>query len=394
MLQNLNDITFLVGNKENIEKIRYVPAREVFEEDIIKFLADLSDRLLKSKVARQYSDVMAFAFWIRKASLENTAKIYENEVRIGRGVVFHISPSNIPIQFAVSLVYAMVSGNASIIRISNKEFEQVNILCHEINELLLGQYKIFRPYINIIRYNHNNDITTLFSDMCDARIIWGGNRTIETISNIALPPRAVELKFADRFSIMVIQADNYIEMNHEDVARDFYMDTFFVDQNACSSPRVVIWTGNKIEIAKKIFWNSIQKIVEEKYEYKEISGCEKLLKFTLLASKDRNIRMLKKNNKLVIVKVEKLYPELLNYKGNCGYFFEYETQDLEEVIQILNKQCQTIVSCGVDPKDIRKMIVKSGIYGGDRVVKCGHALDLSFVWDGYDMVRELSRIIM
>ena len=52
------------------------------------------------------------------------------------------------------------------------------------------------------------------------------------------------------------------------------------------------------------------------------------------------------------------------------------------------------MSCGVDAKDIRKMIVKSGIHGGDRVVKCGHALDLSFVWDGYDMVRELSRIIM
>ena len=40
------------------------------------------------------------------------------------------------------------------------------------------------------------------------------------------------------------------------------------------------------------------------------------------------------------------------------------------------------------------MIIEMGVCGGDRVVDVGHALDLSFFWDGYDMVRELSRIIL
>ena len=57
-------------------------------------------------------------------------------------------------QFAVSLVYALIAGNASIIRVSDKEFEQVDILCKAINELLEHDYKTLVPYINVIRYGN------------------------------------------------------------------------------------------------------------------------------------------------------------------------------------------------------------------------------------------------
>lgn len=394
MHQNLNDITFLVGNKKDLSQIKSISVFKIFDNVIIDFLADLSKYLLNDKSIKKYPDIIAYAFWIRRVSLEKEANNYNKEERLGRGVAFHIAPSNIPVQFAVSLVYALLSGNASIIRVSEKNFEQVNILCEVINKILTRDYKMLIPYINIIRYKHNEEITSYLTSICDARIIWGGNDTISYMNKIPVPPRAVELKFADRYSIMVIDSDSYLKMDKNVIANDFYMDTYWVDQNACSSPRIIIWTGKKVEEAKNIFWNLIQEIVEQKYEYKDIAGSEKLLKFTLLAAKDKNIRMKKKNNKLIRVEVEKLYPELLEYKGNSGYFLEYTAKNIIEILPIIIKQCQTIICCGIDKNSVKKMVIENGVYGCDRIVDVGHALDLSFKWDGYDIIRELSRIIL
>lgn len=394
MLQNFKDISFLVGDKEKLGNIKNVPVLPIFDEKTVDFLAELSNVLLRCPEAKRYPDVISFAFWIRKSSLRNIMDNYVKEHRVGRGVAFHIAPSNIPVQFAVTLVYGLIAGNASIIRISDKNFEQVDILCKAINDLLAGNYRTLAPYIVIIRYGHNDEITQALSELCDARIIWGGNNTINTIGKIPVQPRTVELKFADRYSIMVINADKYLEMDSAVIANDFYTDTYWVDQNACSSPRIIVWTGIRREEAKEIFWSSVQKLVEEKYTFNEISGSEKLLRFTLLASQDGNIRMIKKNNKLIRVAVNKLYPEMFYYKGNSGYFFEYDADNLSEISAIMTKECQTVVCCGVDNSYIRSLIIDKGLAGGDRVVNVGHALDLSFCWDGYDMVRELSRIIM
>ena len=114
----------------------------------------------------------------------------------------------------------------------------------------------------------------------------------------------------------------------------------------------------------------------------------------MLAARDKDIRLIKKDNKIVRVTVKRLYPELFEYKGNCGYFFEYETKKLDDILPIITKECQTIVCCGIDKGLVRRIIIEIGVSGGDRVVDVGHALDLSFFWDGYDMVRELSRIIL
>ena len=54
--------------------------------------------------------------------------------RLGRGCVFHISPSNVPVNYAYSLVVGLLTGNTNIVRISSKDFPQVEI----INKLMKG----------------------------------------------------------------------------------------------------------------------------------------------------------------------------------------------------------------------------------------------------------------
>lgn len=261
MLQNIDELNFIVGNKIQLKKISKTKCKRIFDDEILEFLGELSVLLLRDKETRKYPDIAAFAFWIRKSSMKKESMNYSLSNRVGRGIVFHIAPSNIPIQFAVSLVYALLSGNASIIRISDKEYEQVDIVCKYINQLLERKYKSIREYIIIVRYGHDESVNRYFSEICDARIVWGGDETINIFGGISLSSRSVELKFADRFSIAIIDSDKYLDMDKKEIAEKFYFDTYWVDQNACSSPRLVLWTGNSKTQAKKIFWYELKKLL-------------------------------------------------------------------------------------------------------------------------------------
>ena len=57
----------------------------------------------------------------------------------------------------------------------------------------------------------------------------------------------------------------------------------------------------------------------------------------------------------------------------------------------LGKQAQTIAYLGVNPETISDVVRKSGVRGVDRIVPVGHTMDLSFFWDGYDMIEQMSR---
>jgi len=394
MHQILEKIDILVGNENNILNCESIPARGVFFNDAISFLEDLSAYLFHDAEAKRYADVMAFAFWIRRANLEKEAEERKKVAkrRIGRGMVFHIAPSNIPIQFMVSVVYSLLAGNTSVVRISEKEFRQVDILCRALNDVLCKNDRL-RPYITIVRYAHDKAITDYFSSICDARIIWGGDATIRKIQESPLPPRSIDLCFADRFSVSIINSDYYLSQSADVLAMDFYNDTFYVDQNACSSPRIVVWMGNSIDKAKDVFWKALSAIVEEKYDFKDISAVEKHLNMTIAASKGYSFKLIKDNNMIVRLELEGYQKGIMEYKGNCGFFFEVSVTRLEDIAALFEKKCQTITYCGDDIENMKDTIVNLGIRGVDRVVKIGHALDLSFIWDGYDMIESLSRIV-
>ena len=388
-------INFLIGSKEILEGMAEIPTQEPFSDDIVEFFTEVSSKLLSSKEVKLYPDVMAYAFWIRRSSFEREKKNY-NFVgqRTGRGIAFQIAPSNIPVQFAVSMTYALIAGNASIVRVSNKEFTQVGIICEAVREALRDKCRKMIPYICIIRYDHDDDITAALSAVCDIRMIWGGDGTIAAIRKVKVSPRCVDIGFADRYSIAVIDSDKYLTMDADAEANAFYTDTYYSDQNACSSTRLVVWTGAQVDEAKKVFWDSLDRIVQKKYDMSAISSSNKLLQTAVVAAHHPGIRQVKKNNLCVRVELPELYDDIMEYKGNCGYFFEYMANDLEELIPLFGKECQTVTYIGDDiPVRLRKIIQKYGVRGVDRIVRVGRSMELSFKWDGFDLPIELSREI-
>ena len=391
---NSSDLEFLVGDYNILENMQNTPVLPMFSETAVNFLAALSREILKDKRSRSNIDVMSYAYWIRKASIESTKeKHLDRKNRIGRGVALHVAPSNVPVNFAVSMTSSLLAGNATIIRVSNKKFEQVDIICQAMNRILNSEHKNIRNHLCLLRYEHSEQITQELSNICDVRVIWGGNNTINTIRKASLPPRAIEMAFADRHSLAIINSNVYLKENSDDVAKGFYTDTYYTDQNACSSPRLVVWVGDKVEEARSLFWEKLHILVNSDYEMRPIQAVDKFTSLSMLGMGHNGANLVSKDNMVMRVEVESLYPELMDYKNGGGYFFEYKAKSLDEVVPVLTKQCQTISVLGIKKQEILELVYKHGVRGVDRVVELGQTMGLEFIWDGFKMIETMSRFI-
>lgn len=393
----LNKVIYLTGTAETVAGLLNTPARTPFDDRIVDFLNEVSREVMKDARSKAYSDVITFGFWIRKGSVLKLKERFEKQddaMHMGKGIAFHIAPSNVPCNFAYSLVSGLLTGNANVIRVPSKDFPQVTILAEAFHKVL-KQYEDMKPYVILIRYGRDKEINDLFSSIADIRIVWGGNQTIAELRKSELPPRSGEITFADRYSLAVIDADSYLAIeNKVRVAEDFYNDTFFSDQNACTSPRIIIWTGRKIEEAKKVFWEEEHKLVERKYTFQAIQGVNKLTSSYLIAVAEPGVKVVDHSDNLIVrVAIPEIREDLMDYRDNSGYFYEYDCEDICNIKSLCNdKSCQTVAYIG--NSDMFLPLIQTGIKGIDRVVPMGKTMDFDLIWDGYNLPALMTRTIV
>ena len=396
MEEVLKEVTYLVGNDEIVASLNETCPKHPFDDSVVDFLNALSKTLMKSREAKAYPDVITLGFWMRKSSVLALKERFEDEnsdIKIGRGVAFHIAPSNVPVNYAYSLLTGLLTGNANVVRIPSKDFPQVSIINRAINEVL-EEYPDMKKYICLVRYGRDQRVNDLFSSLADTRIIWGGDNTIAEIRKSPLGPRAGEIAFADRYSLAVIDSEKYLTVSDKErLAEEFYNDTYLSDQNACTSPRLVVWMGEKKKEAKELFWKFEHDLVKRKYQFQPIMGINKLTSSYLVAAAKEGTHIEKhEDNYIVRVNVPEVKPELMELKDNSGFFFEFDCDDILEIHDFCNNtHCQTIGFLG-EKKAIMPLLV-SGIKGVDRVVPIGKTMDFDFIWDGYNLVERLTRTI-
>jgi len=364
-----------------------------FNDNVLEFFNDLSKRLTK---VREYSDVATFGFWCRKAALQKEKAAYDDlDLRLGKGVVFHSTPSNVPVNFAFSFAAGLLAGNANIVRLPGKDFEQVIIIIDAIKELFAGKYANLSPYLCFVKYPPDKELHDKFSSVCDVRVIWGGDNTINELRQSPLKPRATELTFADRYSIAVINADKYVEAEDKSkIAQDFYNDTYFSDQNACTSPRIIFWIGDHKEEAKKAFWESIRALAKEKYELAPVQAVGKLAMFYKTAANIPVSLTDFEDNYVTRISVNDADEELMRFKYNSGFFFENDISKLKDIFPICGERLQTLIYYGFAKEKLTEFIAECKPKGIDRAVPMGKSMDFSLTWDGYDLIRQLSRKVM
>ena len=370
-----------------------------FAPQAAELLSDLSAALLANPAARDYPEIAAFAFFCRRKNLELLQKPYDDlELRLGRGLAFHIAPGNVPMNFAYSLAAALLSGNASIVKAPSKPFEQVKITCDVLETLLNTKHQAFKPYVNVIEYaRERQDITEAFSAICDVRVIWGGDETIHRVRQAALKPRAFDITFADRWSMALLSADAILRLDElaiGELAKGFYNDTYLYDQNACTSPRLCVWMGEEalLRQAKEKFWDAVHREAAARYLLYPVTAVDKQTElFRAAILLDGIKKEQTKDNMIVRIRLERLVPDIMAIRCSGGCFLEYDAADLSELKPILTEKLQTVACAGIAPTTVRSFVASAGVKGVDRVVSIGHTMDFSLVWDGLDLIRTLSR---
>ena len=396
ILMNNDKITYYVGSSEIINKP--IPP---YSEIVCEFLEELSGRLRSESYGKQFSDIMSFSFWCRKGNIQKLKKEFGDKyIRMGRGIAFHIAPSNVPINFAFSFVFGLLSGNCNIVRVSTKQFKQTELVCNAIRDLLeKDKFAELKKRNAIISYEADQEITDYYSSISDARIIWGGDKTIAQIRKSPVPARSVDITFADRYSFAILSTESVLELSEDKLkvlAENFYNDTFYIDQNACSSPHLILWKSKDsgmAEAAKRRFWDQV-KTIAEKYDLEDIKVSDK---YTLLCEQAVSFKEIdyvhRYDNLIYVAGLKELPDRLSSLRGKFGVFYEMEISAFDVLAEGVTAEFQTCLVFGINENEIVNFIIANNLQGIDRIVSIGNAMDISVIWDGYDIVGALSRII-
>ena len=393
MLPNTN-IEILAGTLPENAK-----ANTPFSDQACALLADLSTALMRSEEAKAQADVVAFAFWCRKSQLARLKERYiDNHLRLGRGLAFHISPGNVPINAFYSFAFGLLAGNANVVRLPSKASTSVDIILNVLSTLFAkSKYTELAQANAFVRYDAASDITNRLSAACDARIIWGGDATIAQIRKSPLPPRAYEITFADRYSFAVLDADTIAGFSETDLERqaiNFFNDTLKMDQNACSSPHLVIWKNGNNTSGKTRFWRAVDAYTKQTYTLEPVQSVDRhtrLLSGFISGPEQQLTTPI--SNPVQRVNLTGLPANMDTLRGIYGLFYEFDATSLQEVAHIVNIKYQTLTYLGLDKTSLTEFVVENRLHGIDRIVPVGSALDIDTIWDGHDVLKELTRII-
>ena len=387
-----DQLQYVIGTPETVRQMKNAKELRPFDDDVLAFLNDLSTELRKN---REYPDVATFGFWCRKgALLQEKAKYDDVAERFGKGIVFHSTPSNVPVNFAFSFAAGLLAGNANIVRLPGKPFKQVNIISDAIRKLLETTHRNMVPYVVFVKFPPDKEIIDTFSGICNVRVIWGGDMTVAELRQSKIPARTTEITFADRHSIAVIDADAYLKAEHKNViVQNFYNDTYYTDQNACTSPRIIFWKGKQKEKAKADFWSRVHKLVKSKYSLAAVQSVGKLNAMYMVAGV-KEVKLEDSEDMFITrLEVDEIDKDLMNYKYNSGFFFEKNIDNLSEIVDVCDVRCQTLTYYGVEKEEFEAFLENSRPVGIDRIVPMGKSMDFALVWDGYDLIRQMSRRI-
>ena len=167
-----------------------------------------------------------------------------------------------------------------------------------------------------------------------------------------------------------------------------------MNQLACNSPHFVFWLGKKSEKLQESFWDKLSKIVEKNFFFDDVHIVDKYTNLMENIINQENFKKIKmfKNNLYVIDPGNKT-KQIENIRGVNGTFFQKNINELNDLKNFVTKKCQTISYFGLDKIQLKYFLLNNNLMGIDRVVPLGKALEIDLIWDGYDVIKSLSRVI-
>ena len=390
-------VTLLAGTEE----LSCCPD-QVYAERTICFLNHVSEVVRGLDREETTQELKSLGFWLRSAHLYKLKDAYEQQnkgIKLGRGLCFHIAPSNVPLLFFYSCAIGLLAGNSCLVRISGRCTQADLQLCRLLESILQTPgFSYMKERISLIQCDRENtEAIEYFSANCDARIIWGGDETIRRIRTIPLMASATELVFPDRWSMTVLDAEAILaltEQELETLAAHFWNDTYSMDQNACSCPKAVYWQEDfpaKGEIASKRFWEAVSKAAD-RYDLTETKVSQKYANLWEIAGLADNLcKMRRWGNRLYVVQMSSPSISFAVERLQFGMFMEYHMTAKEEWADAVTQKVQTLTYFGMERDKLAEVVRSRNLKGVSRIVPVGQALWMETNWDGIDMIGQLSR---
>lgn len=372
----------------------------VGDERMIDFLSTLSRTLLRPTLTHRHPELASLGFFLRRSASRRAIDGLGDpgdSLRRPRGLVFQVPPSNVDTVFVYSWALAALAGNNNVVRVSSRSSVTTEALLDALNAALVEAHPAIGRTQRVVAYDRDDAVTGAFSAACDLRVIWGGDSTVDALRRLRIPPHARDLTFPDRSSLAVISASAWLVSDpatRDAAALGFYNDAYWFDQAACSSPRAVCWVGDSDEVAaaRSSFYDGLFKIVVQKAPSVDAAmAVEKRVAAYGLAVDGVATHIQFRDRALTTVDLAS--PQVLPRRWlGVGTFPETAVARLTDLAAIVVPRDQTITQFGFTAEELIAFTHAIRGQGVDRIVPIGCALDFSAVWDGYDLIREFTRL--
>jgi hypothetical protein len=378
---------------EGLDKLKAQRPEMPFSETVMAFLAQLSALLLKHPRAKAHPELTALGFWLRPAhlsQLHSALPPLQSGLRKPLGLVLHITPANVDSMFIYSWVCSLLMGNRNILRLSSQSSEVKDCLLDLLLELFeQSRFSDLKAGNLFVSYPKDDATSSQLSLLADARVIWGGDDTITAIRSLPCKPRCRDIPFADRYSAVLINGDRLSDpQDVNKLAELLWRDTRPYDQMACSSPRLLLWTGN--EANQQRLFDAIGELAQQ--QDMAISRCNNhLLNSQILQAQGYSAAPAMLGS-VSVIPVNTFSSQSLDWHPGQGLYYLLRLNQPQSLPTILDSKCQTLSYWGYEQPELLRFMADMSITGVDRIVPVGQALDFSPQWDGYDLFSQLSRI--
>jgi hypothetical protein len=377
----------------------------VGDERVVTFLIALARRLLAPSVARTFPELTSLGFFLRKAEIRRALAELTDQpgrLRFPRGLVFHVPPANVDTIFVYSWALSALAGNPNIVRISSRSAGAADVVLDALNATLSDVDPEVAATISatqrMVTYGRDDAVTAALSAACELRVIWGGDASVREIRRHPLAPAARDLTFPDRSSFAVLNAAGWHAADAETRQRcvaGLYNDAYWFDQAACSSPRALFWVGEEeatVATAQRELETLLAEFVARRGPAVDAAmAVEKRVATYGLAAEGAATAIRFAGN--AVATADLAGPGALPRRWlGAGTFPQARVASLADLAPLITRQDQTVTHFGFDPADLTGFARALAGRGVDRIVPVGDALAFSAVWDGYDLLREFTRL--
>lgn len=371
------------------------------DERIVDFLVAFARKLLAPTTARRFPELASLGFFLRRGEIAKAlagAATDDTTLRFPRGLVFHVPPANVDTIFVYSWALSALAGNRNVVRISPRSAGAAQTVIEALNEALADAHPAVAQTQRMVTYDRDDATTAALSAGCDLRVVWGGDRAVTEVRKHPLAPHARDLTFPDRASFAAISVAAWQAGDprwRRDTVIGFYNDSYWFDQAACASPRTVFWVGEPeaAAVARTEFVAELSAVITEKaFVTEPAMAVQKRVSAYGVAADGLVDSIRFDGNAVATLELTRPSDVPREWLG-AGTFPMATIASLADLVPIIERKDQTLSCAGFDRAELVDLALALAGRGIDRIVGFGSALTFAGTWDGYDLVREFSRLV-